>query len=131
MFDSGDQLEQVTATVFPDYFNTDADENTFDSHSDAQGPKPEGVTVGQVNGETYAFIGLEDIGGVMVYNVTDPLAPVFQTYRNDRDFSIEPGDGDASDLAPEGVTFISAERLADRGPAFGGRQRTQRQHDPL
>lgn len=48
------------------------DENDFDSRSDAKGPEPEGITLGEVNGRTYAFIGLERIGGVMVYDVTPP-----------------------------------------------------------
>ena len=28
--------------------------------------------MGQVNGKTYAFVALERIGGIMVYDVTDP-----------------------------------------------------------
>ena len=35
-----------------------------------KGPEPENVTVGTVNGRTYAFVGLERIGGVMVYAKT-------------------------------------------------------------
>lgn len=38
-----------------------------------KGPEPENVTVGTVNGRTYAFAGLERIGGVMICDITDPL----------------------------------------------------------
>ena len=35
---------------------------------------PEGVALGEVDGHSYAFIGLERIGGVMAYDVSN-LAP--------------------------------------------------------
>lgn len=38
-----------------------------------KGTGAENVTVGTVNGRTYAFAGLERIGGVMIYDITDPL----------------------------------------------------------
>ncbi|MEZ4648322.1 MAG: choice-of-anchor I family protein [Candidatus Eisenbacteria bacterium] len=107
VWDSGDEIEQVTAAAFPDDFNSTNDENgSFDNRSDNKGPEPEGVTLGVVDGRTYAFVGLERIGGVMVYDVTDPHAPEFIAYENTRDFG-----GDAStstDLGPEGIEFIPA-----------------------
>jgi hypothetical protein len=42
----------------------------------------------------------------MVYDVTDPAAPVFETYINNRDFAGGPEAGTAGDLAPEGLVFI-------------------------
>ncbi len=61
-----------------------------------KGPEPEGIAVGTVNGKTYAFVGIErGAGGVMVYDVSNPLAPTFVAYTNH--------DGDRS---PEGLTFI-------------------------
>ncbi|MCB8976553.1 MAG: choice-of-anchor I family protein [Ardenticatenaceae bacterium] len=109
VFDSGDQLEQITATVLPDDFNSTNDENdSFDNRSDNKGPEPEGVVVGVVNGRTYAFIGLERIGGIMVYDVTTPSNPQFVEYINTRDFSGDAEAGTAGDLGPEGLTFVSA-----------------------
>lgn len=109
VFDSGDQLEQITAAMLPDQFNSNNDENdSFDSRSDDKGPEPEGVTVGTINDRIYAFIGLERIGGVMVYDVTIPAAPVFVQYINNRDFSGNVAAGTAGDLAPEGLVFIPA-----------------------
>lgn len=107
VYDSGDDFEQITADLLPADFNSDNDENdSFDSRSDAKGPEPEGVTVGRVNGRTYAFIGLERIGGIMVYDVTHPQAPQFVQYINTRDFSGNAEADTAGDLGPEGITFI-------------------------
>lgn len=110
VFDSGDAFEQITAQAFPADFNATNDENgTFDNRSDNKGPEPEGVAIGEVNGKTYAFIGLERIGGIMVYDITDPANSSFVQYINPRDFSGDAGAGTAGDLGPEGLTFISAE----------------------
>jgi 5'-nucleotidase len=51
-------------------------------------------------------VGLERIGGVMVWEITDPRAPVFVQYANNRDFTA--ADEDAGDLAPEGIAFVPA-----------------------
>ncbi len=123
IFDSGDEFERKIAELFPDYFNSTDDENKFDNRSDNKGPEPEGITIGQVGDRTFAFIGLERIGGFMTYDISNPLAPKFISYTNDnRDFSVEinlddeedPDPTDAQlaavgDLSPEGITFISAE----------------------
>jgi Ca2+-binding RTX toxin-like protein len=110
VFDSGDDFERITAELLPDNFNSDNDENdSFDSRSDAKGPEPEGVVTGVVDGRTYAFIGLERIGGIMVYDVTDPVSPSFVQYINTRDFEGNAEAGTAGDLGPEGLVFIAAE----------------------
>ena len=109
VFDSADALEQITAAVFPADFNANNDENdSFESRSDNKGPEPEGVTTGIIKGRHFAFIGLERIGGIMVYDVTEPAAPVFVQYINNRDFSGDAEAGTAGDLGPEGLTFIPA-----------------------
>ncbi len=112
VFDSGSEFERILAQVLPDNFNSTNDENNFDNRSDDKGPEPEGVTVGVINGLAFAFIGLERVGGIMVYNVTNPQAPEFVQYINNRDFSV--GDDQietnlVKDLGPEGLAFISAE----------------------
>jgi len=46
---------------------------TIRKRSDNKGPEPEGVTLGTLVGRTYAFIGLERIGVVVVVcDVTNP-----------------------------------------------------------
>lgn len=117
VFDSGDDFERITAFLLPDEFNSTNDENgSFDDRSDDKGPEPEGVAVGAIDDQTYAFIGLERIGGVMVYNISDPTQPFFVQYINTRDFSGDPLAGTAGDLGPEGLTFISAEDSPDGAP---------------
>ena len=96
VYDSGDELEQRTAALLPDLFNSQGDIATFDTRSDNKGPEPEGVAIGKVSGRTYAFIGLERIGGMMVYDISKPTAPKFATYINTA----------PTDLAPEGLLFI-------------------------
>jgi hypothetical protein len=108
-FDSGDQFEQITASLLPAQFNSANDENdSFDSRSDNKGPEPEGIALGEIDGRTYAFIGLERIGGIMVYDITNPAAPAFVQYVNTRDFSGDAEAGTAGDLGPEGIEFVSA-----------------------
>jgi hypothetical protein len=109
VYDSGDDLERITAERYPDYFNASNSNNNFDNRSDDKGPEPEGVTTGEINGRTYAFVGLERIGGVMIYDVTDPSKASFVQYVNNRDFSAATDSAEAKDLGPEGLVFVSAE----------------------
>ncbi len=105
VFDSGDQLEQITAQAVPDLFNSNGTADSFDSRSDNKGPEPEGVVIGTVNNRVYAFIGLERTGGVMVYEVTNPSKPQFIEYVN-----TESGDSPEGNVSPEGLAFISADQ---------------------
>ena len=106
VYDSGNDLEQITAAdpVFGALFNSDDEENAFKNRSDDKGPEPESVITAEIDGSQFAFIGLERIGGVMVYNVTDPTAPQYIQYINTRTVDTEGGD-----LSPEGLDFIPAE----------------------
>lgn len=109
VFDSGDELEQITAAIYPDDFNSsDEENNSFDDRSDDKGPEPEGVVIGRVLLKPYLFLGLERIGGIMVYDVSNPSSPSFVQYINTRDFSGDPLNDTAGDLSPEGLKFIPA-----------------------
>jgi hypothetical protein len=130
VYDSGNEFERITAELIPDEFNANNTENdSFDNRSDDKGPEPEGVTVGRVGDRTYAFIGLERVSGVMVYDVTEPTNPSFVQYINNRDFSVEfdvDAEGEpaptaeqviaAGDLGPEGLVFIAAEESPNGQP---------------
>ncbi|MFN3260140.1 MAG: choice-of-anchor I family protein, partial [Pikeienuella sp.] len=105
VFDSGDDFEQITAVQVPGNFNGNQNASSFDSRSDDKGPEPEAVVLGEIDGKTYAFIGLERVGGVMVYDVTNPAAPVFEQYLQ------TPGD-----FGPEGLRFITAEESPTGNP---------------
>jgi hypothetical protein len=100
VYDSGADLERITAARTPDLFNAnDGDPAEVDTRSDDKGPEAESVALGQIGGQTYAFIGLERSGGgVMVYDVTDPQAPVFVDYVPQA----------AGDISPEGLKFVPA-----------------------
>ncbi len=111
IYDSGSDFERITAGIYGDNFNNDNAENTGDDRSDNKGPEPEGIAVGKINGRTYAFIGLERMGGIMVYDVSNPYAPEYIQYINNRDVSIDFSagyDSKVGDLGPEGVHFVTA-----------------------
>lgn len=114
VYDSGSDFERITAQVLGNDFNASNDEPGGDDRSPKKGPEPEGIAVGKVGDRTYAFIGLERVGGIMVYDVTNPLKPVHMTYQVDRNFSgtldyENPADlAKAGDLGPEGLAFVAA-----------------------
>jgi hypothetical protein len=83
-------------------FNADNENNTLKGRSRAKGPEPEGVTVAEINSKQFAFVALERTGGVMVYDVTNPAAPVFEDYQNTRSNTAYTGD-----LGPEGIQYIN------------------------
>lgn len=104
VWDSGDQFEQYIATNHPAFFNCDEGLAVdMDSRSDDKGPEPEAITTGTINGKTYAFVGLERTGGIMVYDVSNPLAPSFDQFINTYQ-----SNGTSIDAAPEGILFIPA-----------------------
>lgn len=120
VFDSKDAFEKITAAAVPEFFNTPPDSRTFDERSDDRGPEPEQLATGRVGLRTYAFFAFEGIGGVIVYDITQPHKPEFQLYINNRNFAIDPGAvcvknapqsvhpdcEKIGDLEPEGVLFI-------------------------
>ena len=128
VFTSGDDFESLTYEYLPEYYNSSNDNATLDDRSGKKGPEAESVTVGTVDGKTYAFVALERTGGVMVYDVTDPEDTQFVNYINSRDFaSTVPGseeydDGEldkwvtGGDVAPEGLAFLSAAQSPNGSP---------------
>lgn len=116
VFDSGSDFETITAERLPNVFNASNDNNTRDDRSDNKGPEPEGVVVGTIEGRTFAFIGLERIGGVMVYDVTQPANARFVDYVNSRDFTLSPTGTAPTDSGPEGLAFISDKDSPTRQP---------------
>ena len=111
VYDSGDAFERYTAATLPTLFNADHEDNVAKGRSRAKGPEPEGVTTAQIGSQTFAFISLERVGGVMVYNVTDPNNVTFVDYKNSRSTSAYAGDH-----GPEGITYIRPENSATGKP---------------
>ena len=110
VYDSGDDFERITASVHGAQFNNGDDENEGDSRSENKGPEPEALTVGQIGDRTYAFIGTERMGGIFVYDVTNPYDVQFAEYVINRDLTEGlTADDVIGDLAPESLVFVSAE----------------------
>jgi len=101
VFDSASQFEQITARDYPRLFNQG------DSRSDDRGPEPEALTLGKVGNSTYAFIGLERTGGIMVYNISKPEGAFFVDYYNNISPKLEPSDPEAGDIGPESLVFVN------------------------
>jgi 2',3'-cyclic-nucleotide 2'-phosphodiesterase/3'-nucleotidase/5'-nucleotidase len=91
VWDSGDSISALMASQ-GEYINS-----YTQSRNDDKGAEPEGVIVGEMFGKTYAFVGLERADGILVYDVSDPTAPVFDQYIYLPDH-----------VSPEGLDFISA-----------------------
>lgn len=107
VWDSGSEFEKKAAELFPTYFNTDHEAVSLDDRSDNKGPEPEGITLGTIGAKTFAFIGLERMSGVMVYDITTPMQPKFVEYFTTRNF-VETDSAKQGDLGPEGLIFIAA-----------------------
>ncbi len=88
IWDSGDLLDQKLSAQGTPFFD--------DSRSDAKSIEPEGVTIGEIDGRTYAFVALERARSVAAFDVTNPNAPTYAGLA-----------ANATDANPEGITFIS------------------------
>ncbi|MFD1255513.1 choice-of-anchor I family protein [Mucilaginibacter terrae] len=87
VFDSKNELDtKAVATTFYD-----------DNRSDDKSIEPEGITIGKIGNKTVAFVGMERIDAVAVYDISTPTKPVFLQI-------LKCGD------APEGVLIIPASK---------------------
>ncbi len=114
VFDSGDDIGRITASVHGEAFNNNEDENEGDTRSDDKGAEPEALTIGTIDERTFAFIGLERMGGIMVYDITNPYDVQFEDYFYNR--GVIEGADITGDLAPEGMVFVTAEQSATGEP---------------
>jgi len=115
VYDSNDQLERTTANhpIYGPLFNMSnaVGAGVAKNRSDDKGPEPEGTAVGNINGEQYVFLALERIGGVITYNVSNPIAPTYTGYYNHRTVTGGP------DRGAEGIIYI-ADSLSPNGNAI-------------
>lgn len=110
IYDSGSDIEQRVLDLLPERFNANyesADDIKVDDRSDDKGPEAENVVVGKVGSHSYAFVGLERVGGIMIYDITNPNEPYFVKYLYDPD---------NKDISPEVITFESAEESPNGKP---------------
>jgi len=117
VYDSGDEFEARTAQLFPENFNASHTNNDLDSRSGRKGPEPEYVSVLRIGSQVYAIIGLERIGGIMVYDISNPASPAFYDYINTRDFS-GASLAQMGDLGPEGISAVAATDSPTRRPVI-------------
>ncbi|NBU46508.1 MAG: hypothetical protein EBS34_03515, partial [Flavobacteriales bacterium] len=107
VYDSKDDMERISSNnpIYKQFFNmSNTVANTaVKNRSDDKGPEPEGITVGIIGSRTYAFIALERIGGVMIYDITNPASPVYVTYANSRTIA-------GGDRGAEGIEFIPSSK---------------------
>jgi len=109
IWDSGDEFESKIAQLFPNNFNSAKDDNnSYKSQSNQRGPQPETVVIGEVDGTPYAFIGLSQMGGFMIYDLTDPANPQFVLYELNREFSKPANDASSGDLGLSSMEFVPA-----------------------
>jgi len=113
VYDSGDALEAVTAARLPRWFNSTSDESSFDNRSDNKGPEPEGVAIGTIGKRTYAFVALERIGGLAIFDVTNPARAKLTQLLNTRDFLAAPA---GPDSGAEAVSFVPAKQSPNGKP---------------
>ncbi|MBK9301390.1 MAG: choice-of-anchor I family protein [Bacteroidetes bacterium] len=100
VYDSKNELELITENhpIYGSMFNASNGVGiTVKDRSDDKGPEPEGIAIGTINSTPYVFIALERIGGVMAYDISNPIAPQYVTYQNNR----------GPDLGSEGIVFIN------------------------
>ncbi|MFG1464192.1 choice-of-anchor I family protein [Xanthobacter sp. DSM 24535] len=79
--ETGGEFEAIAAAL-PNAATAFNGENGsgFDSRSDNKAAEPEAVDVANVGGRFFAFVGLERLGGIMTYDVTDPTDIQFVSY---------------------------------------------------
>ncbi len=124
VYTSGSELEEITAQYVPGAFNSSHKDLKVDNRSGKKGPEPENVITGVVDGKTFAFVALERVSGIMMYDISDPANAKFVNYINTRSLAMDVEDGEegyeealnaAGDLGPEGLDFIPA----DQSPTGG------------
>jgi LPXTG-motif cell wall-anchored protein len=93
----------------------------MDRRSTSKGVEPEALAVGTIGTQTFAFIGLERAGGIMVYDVSNPTAPSFVRYKNAalEGLALSPANNTTPgsyDVSPEGMVFVPAEQSPNGKP---------------
>lgn len=85
IFDSHDDLDRRAVAVgkYPD------------GRSDDKSVEPEAVVIGKIGETNYLFVGMERANGIAMYDITDPLNPVYLQWLITAD-------------APEGLLFVPA-----------------------
>lgn len=89
VFNSGDFIDRTVAALLPASYD--------DTRSDNKGAEPEHVTLGTIDGQLYAFIGLERANANMMFRIESPTSVTFEGFV-----------ARTGDTAPETTAFIPA-----------------------
>jgi len=108
VFDSGSDFEMIGAQMFYNIFNSNHAASNFSGRTARKGPEPEDIKAMRIGDRYFAFIGLERMGGLMMYDITNPADAFFVDYFNNR-ANVATGQMDMeADLGAEGVHVIPA-----------------------
>jgi hypothetical protein len=113
VYDSGDDFELFISQnpLYRPLFNSNHESNNFKGRSASKGPEPEGIALGNIKGNTYAFVSLERTGGIMVYDISDPQRVKFTDYTTSRRLDTYGGDNGS-----EGIIYIDQDQSPDGKP---------------
>ena len=118
VWDSADLLDQIQTSAFGvaninGAHSLSADKSTMNyvgqDRSDDKGSEPEGVAVGMVGERRIAILGLERMTALVVFDITDPRAPVFQEWLQMLPTKATPAK-DVKHWSPEGIVFVPADK---------------------
>ena len=118
VWDSADLLDQIQTAAFGvaninGSHSLSADKSTMNyvgqDRSDDKGSEPEGVAVGMVGERRIAILGLERMTALVVFDITDPRAPVFQEWLQMLPTKATPAK-DVKHWSPEGIVFVPADK---------------------
>lgn len=107
---STDELALFISPFYDSIYNSSADHNASrKQRSDDMGTEPSAIAIGEVDGNPCYFIGLYQMGGIVIYFGSGGN-PGWDSYNLDRNFSVPADDPMAGDLGPTDLEFVPANR---------------------
>jgi len=107
LWDSGDEIARVLAAQQSQNFNSNqTSNNSRKSRSPFMGAQPNDLSVARLSGIPYAAVTLRQMGGFMLFDLSNPRQPVFSSYELQRDFSHSANDPRAGNLGPREITLV-------------------------
>ncbi len=107
IWDSGSLIEKKMKQIAPKYFNWNSKKGKVkvNARSNSKGSEPENVVVGEVSGKLYAFVALERMSGIIVFELKNGENPQYKAFFMD-----------SQDRGPEGLLFIPKEKSPIKTP---------------
>ena len=118
LWDTEDLLDQIQTEAFGvaninGSHSLSSDKTTMNyvgqDRSDDKGAEPEGVAVGMVGDRRIAVLGLERMSALAVFDITQPLSPVFIEWLQMLPTKATPAK-DVKYWSPEGIVFVPADK---------------------